>query len=84
MVLMFNPAESIYKQIDKRIQQGKIISEKKTVGRPKSKGMLVRSNKVQDTTDSNTYAEPIDFVVDAVITLRKEKEAMMEKNNADT
>ena len=46
--------------------------------------MLVRSNKVQDTSDSNTYAEPIDFVVDAVITLRKEKEAMMEKLNANT
>jgi len=81
---MFNPAESVYQQIDKRIQQGKLISEKKTVGRPKGKGMLVRSNKEQDTINSSNYSEPIDFVVDAVITLRKEKEDMMEKLNANT
>jgi len=81
---MFNPAGMIYQQVDKRIQQGKLISEKKTVGRPKGKGMLVRSNNKEKVDAKQEYNEPLDFVVDAVITLRKEKEAMREKLNADT
>tara|TARA_R110000823_G_scaffold310219_1_gene435038 strand:- start:1258 stop:1503 length:246 start_codon:yes stop_codon:yes gene_type:complete len=81
---MFNPAGMIYQQVDKRIQQGKLISEKKTVGRPKGKGMLVRSNNKEKVDAKQKYNEPLDFVVDAVITLRKEKEAMREKLNADT
>jgi hypothetical protein len=43
--------------------------------------MLVRSNKMKNKDNEQSYNEPIDFVVDAVITLRKEKEMMMEKLN---
>ena len=80
---MFNPAESIYREIDKRIKQGKLISEEKNK-KPKGKGILVRSKPVMENANASDYSEPIDFVVDAVITLRKEKEKMMENINADT
>ena len=80
---MFNPAESIYREIDKRIKQGKIISEEKKQ-KPKGKGILARSKTVMENTNASDYSEPIDFVVDAVITLRKEKEKIMENINANT
>tara|TARA_R110001592_G_scaffold191958_1_gene438535 strand:- start:40 stop:282 length:243 start_codon:yes stop_codon:yes gene_type:complete len=80
---MFNPAESIYREIDKRIKQGKIISEEKKQ-KPKGKGILARSKTAMENTNASDYSEPIDFVVDAVITLRKEKEKIMENTNADT
>jgi len=80
---MFNPAETIYRAIDKRIKQGKLISESQNQ-KPKGKGILVRSNRMMDKPESGKYSEPIDFVVDAVITLRKEKESMMENINANT
>ena len=63
---MFNPAGMIYQQVDKRIQQGKLISEKKTVGRPKGKGMLVRSNNKEKVDAKQKYNEPLDFVVDVL------------------
>jgi len=81
---MFNPAGTIYNQVDKRIRQGKIISEGKKNKNTNKKGMLVRSNKMQDNDNEQSYNEPMDFVVDAVITLRKEKEMMMEKLNGSS
>jgi len=79
---MFNPAESIYQAVDKRIKQGKIIAEKDTK-MPKGKGILTRVNK-QKNVLSDQYLEPIDYIVDAVITLRKEKEALMENINGNS
>ena len=80
---MYNPAASIYQAIDKRIKQGKIISEK-NIQKDKGSGILSRSSSMKKSPTGDNYVEPIDFVVDAVITLRKEKEGMMEKTNADT
>jgi len=80
---MFNPAGMIYQQIDKRILQGKAISEKQNE-KPKGKGILARSNSKQSMNENQEYNDPLDFVIDAVITLRKEKESMMENLNADT
>ena len=80
---MFNPAGMIYQQVDKRILQGKAISEKQNE-KPKAKGILARSNSKQAMSERQDYNDPLDFVIDAVITLRKEKESMMENLNANT
>jgi len=80
---MFNPAGMIYQQIDKRILQGKAISEKQNE-KPKAKGILARSNSKQSMNEKQEYNDPLDFVIDAVITLRKEKESMFSEFGKDS
>ena len=80
---MFNPAGMIYQQVDKRILQGKAISEKQNK-KPKAKGILARSNSKQAMSEKQDYNDPLDFVIDAVITLRKEKESMLSEFGKDS
>ena len=56
----------------------------KNADKLETEGILARSNSKQAMSEKQDYNDPLDFVIDAVITLRKEKESMMENLNANT